>query len=294
MRLFALSIFAASIGLAGSAHATDVTAPVIAHTPVTAPPQGDIHIQAKVTDESKVFPQVFWRVPRGTYASPIDMKPVRGEKHMWSATIPRKDTSDIEYYLEAYDEYGNGPARAGDVDAPIKVGGAPAVAAAPPPPPAPAPVVHAAPPPAAKPPEPAPAVAQQTAPAAKPASTAAPAPAPVRAPPIAVGLQRSGPPTRLGATWRSAVIPGWGQWATGHPVRGAIFAGLGAITLGSAVTLGVRARQANDIYENASFSMRNAAYDQAASYSTSRNLMIAATVLVWAASAADAYFFYQP
>src|SRR5438309_8670027 len=144
MRSLGLLIFAASLAVAGSARATDVTPPVITHTPVASPPQGDIHIQARITDESKVFPQVFWRVPRGTYASPIDMKPIKGEKNMWSATIPRKDTSDVEYYIEAYDEYGNGPARAGDVDAPLKVGGAPAVAAAPPPPP---PVRAAAPPP---------------------------------------------------------------------------------------------------------------------------------------------------
>jgi len=77
-------------------------------------------------------------------------------------------------------------------------------------------------------------------------------------------------------------------------MRGAIFAGLGAITLGSAIELGVRANQANNIYESAPYAYRNSAYDQASSYATSRNLMIAATVLVWAASAADAFFFYQP
>jgi hypothetical protein len=101
--------------------------------------------------------------------------------------------------------------------------------------------------------------------------------------------------SRLGATGRSALIPGWGQWATGHPVQGAIYAGLGAVTLGSAVVLAVRAKQANDIYEKqSSFAMRNQAYDQAASYSTSRNIMIAAAALVWAASATTAFIFYQP
>jgi tetratricopeptide (TPR) repeat protein len=48
---------------------------------------------------------------------------------------------------------------------------------------------------------------------AKLASAAAPPPA------------LADPPTPWGATWRSAVIPGWGQWYRGQPVWGAVVLG---------------------------------------------------------------------
>jgi hypothetical protein len=123
-------LFAATLSIAT---ATVAAPPAITHVPVVNPPPGDVVIQAKIIAESKVFPQVFWRLRHGTYASPIDMSPVRNEKNVWFAIIPRKGNSEIEYYIEAYDEYGNGPARAGDAEAPIRVGGAasPAQAAAP-------------------------------------------------------------------------------------------------------------------------------------------------------------------
>ena len=91
------------------------------------------------------------------------MKPVKGMKSQFGANIPVK--GDVaEYYIEAYDELGNGPGRSGDPDRPwhvdtsgmgdlvAKPAPPPAPAAKPwtPPPapaPAPAPVVQAPPPP---------------------------------------------------------------------------------------------------------------------------------------------------
>jgi len=42
------------------------------------------------------------------------MKAVRGQKGQWTATLPPASSNVLEYYIEAYDEFGNGPARAGE------------------------------------------------------------------------------------------------------------------------------------------------------------------------------------
>lgn len=39
-----------------------------------------------------------------------------------------------------------------------------------------------------------------------------------------------------GALWRSALVPGWGQWSIGHPVKAVLFAGVGAGWLWAAVS----------------------------------------------------------
>ncbi|MBS2023519.1 MAG: hypothetical protein JST92_14025 [Deltaproteobacteria bacterium] len=112
-----------------------MTPPVITHTP-PAPgslPKGKaVTITAKFTDESKFYPQIFFRYGPGPYEKPIDMKKSKTGKDMYEVTIPYK-TDTVDYYLEAYDDFGNGPARAGDPDKPfaLKLG-----EEAPPPPPA--------------------------------------------------------------------------------------------------------------------------------------------------------------
>src|SRR5205823_2384176 len=77
---------------------------------------------ARITDESKIFPQLFYRFAAGAqYEKPIDMKPVKGQRNQWGANLPPPPGTVLEYYLEAYDEFGNGPARAGDPDKPFVV-----------------------------------------------------------------------------------------------------------------------------------------------------------------------------
>ena len=150
---------------AAAARAEDTSPPVIEHKPVTSTERGAkfVLVFAKITDESKFFPQVFYRYGPGDYQKPLDMKPVKGVKDNWGANVPVKGDL-VEYYIEAYDELGNGPGRSGDPDRPYRVdtsgmppvvakqNPAPVPAPAPkpawnPPPPAPAPVVQAAPPP---------------------------------------------------------------------------------------------------------------------------------------------------
>ncbi len=111
--------------LAPSARAEDTQPPEITHTPVTHAEAGHaIKVTAKITDASKFFPQVFYKWDgAAAFEKPLDMKPAKSKKakHMYEATIPSKGTASLEYYIEAYDEFGNGPARSGSPEAPNKV-----------------------------------------------------------------------------------------------------------------------------------------------------------------------------
>ena len=166
-----------------AARAAGTQSPVVAHTPVTsATPGGFVKVLARVTDNVKVFPQVFFRYDTsGAFEKPLDMKPVKGEPHMYGANIPARGAV-VEYYVEAYDELGNGPGRAGAPEAPlqVRVGAEEPRASATPPAAAPAP---AAPPPASAAPAPSPwAGASQNAPPAATVARRAPAGAAGRAP----------------------------------------------------------------------------------------------------------------
>jgi hypothetical protein len=135
--------------LSAPARAADTAAPVIEHTPVTSVTAGSkwVQIFAKITDESKFFPQVFFRYGPGDFQKPLDLKAVKGQKNQFGVNVPVKGDA-LEYYLEAYDELGNGPARSGDPDKPWRVdtsGNAGTAQAAPKP--APAPIAATTPPP---------------------------------------------------------------------------------------------------------------------------------------------------
>lgn len=139
----------AALFAASAARADDNTPPVISYTAPAAgtTPKGALTIAANITDESRFFPQIFFRHgAAGPFEKPIDMKKRAGTANTYEGTIPYK-TDLVEYYIEAYDDYGNGPARAGDPDKPFKIAlgeiqavvpPPPMVAANKPPPPAPA------------------------------------------------------------------------------------------------------------------------------------------------------------
>ncbi|TMA28012.1 MAG: hypothetical protein E6J78_07575 [Deltaproteobacteria bacterium] len=154
MRAFAAAAFA--LLLASAARADDTAAPVIEHKPVTSAERGAKFVQvfARITDQSKFFPQVFYRYGPGEYLKPIDMKRLQGQKDVWGANVPVKGDL-IEYYIEAYDEYGNGPGRAGDPDKPFRIDTSGEGGVAPPPvaktQPAPAPPAEAVTPPPVRP-----------------------------------------------------------------------------------------------------------------------------------------------
>jgi hypothetical protein len=94
--------------------------PVFQHTPVTTATQGDnVTIITEIDDDSEIFAPLLWyRYPGAASFSSIDL--VRKTGKLWSATIPAPEES-IDYWLEAYDELGNGPAREGGPDQPFHI-----------------------------------------------------------------------------------------------------------------------------------------------------------------------------
>jgi hypothetical protein len=233
--------------LSFSARAEDTSPPVVGHTPIKYTERGAKFVQvfAKITDESKFFPQVFYRYGPGEYQKPIDMKAVKGLKDQWGANIPVK--GDLcEYYIEAYDELGNGPGRAGDPDKPFRVDtsgqGGMVLAEAPKPAPAPAPAPKAAPLP---PPPPVRAT-----------------PAPLPPPPPRQVAQASG-----GRTW---------TWVVGGVGLGALAGGLIA---------GNEMKSADKVYTNNLAADPGASYSSLkAQYDANKSLGQKATILTIAGS----------
>jgi hypothetical protein len=124
MRAFSSAAALAVLLLAfAAAPAEDNAAPAIVHTPLAHGEKGkQTPVFARFSDESKIFPQLFFRFSAGgAYEKPIDMKVVRGQKNQWGANLPAPPGNTIEYYIEAYDEFGNGPARAGDPGKPFRI-----------------------------------------------------------------------------------------------------------------------------------------------------------------------------
>lgn len=155
MRVLALAL----IFVAGSAWAQtkDLRAPTITHVRVTEAPQGEpLVVRARIDDESDVFaPAVYFRAEgEGEFVS-LPMKKV---SNGYEAIIPGQQVSgSLEYFIEAFDVEGNGPAHEGSPEAPIRVSTyrpgkkpPPVILTPPPPPPPPsdAALVAAPPPPA--------------------------------------------------------------------------------------------------------------------------------------------------
>lgn len=100
--------------------AKDETPPVINHLPVEeALAEGPIIIEATITDPSGVFaPSVYYRLPgASSYESTSMATEQTGD--VFVARVKAKPP--FEYWLEAYDNFGNGPSRAGSPDAPFAV-----------------------------------------------------------------------------------------------------------------------------------------------------------------------------
>lgn len=102
----------------------DTTPPRIFHDEMaTAPPDEDCVIRARIEDDAGVFePAVLYRWVGGDTFSRIPLLPV-GDKPGWfEAVLPAAMMQrDFEYFIEAFDEVGNGPARFGDESLPVVV-----------------------------------------------------------------------------------------------------------------------------------------------------------------------------
>ncbi|MHB1843603.1 MAG: hypothetical protein ACYCWW_02045 [Deltaproteobacteria bacterium] len=145
-----LAVILAPLALLAGTALSQEAGPAIQHAPISqAVPGQPLTITATIQSAHGVFEPtaIFRRV-----GDPAWMKQAllpEGEGR-FSVTLPGASvTSDLEYYLEAYDDDGNGPARAGGPDAPFRVAVAPAApgSAAPAAKPAPAAAVSAPVPP---------------------------------------------------------------------------------------------------------------------------------------------------
>lgn len=101
----------------------DAEPPLITHTPPAAHDgAGPLRIEATIADESGIFdPALLVRTPEGSFER-IALTPVEGQPDRFAAEVPAALLGgELEYLLEAYDENGNGPARAGEESAPLRV-----------------------------------------------------------------------------------------------------------------------------------------------------------------------------
>jgi hypothetical protein len=120
----ALAMVALVSGLAmGQAIAQEgAAAPTIEHNPVTqAPPGQPLTLTATIHSGNGVFqPVVEFRHEGETSWTKVPLLPSGGA--VYSATLPGANlTGNFDYYLETYDNDGNGPARAGSPEAPYHV-----------------------------------------------------------------------------------------------------------------------------------------------------------------------------
>jgi hypothetical protein len=102
--------------------APDPSLPVITHAPLeTAVRDRDLTITAQIADPEGVFGAMVYVRSAGDekYAPyPLDTK----DEHTFTARVPAlRITKDIEYYLEAFDAVGNGPATVGTAQVPLRV-----------------------------------------------------------------------------------------------------------------------------------------------------------------------------
>lgn len=108
----------------GGGRGRDAAPPRIDHEQIESAPIGrPLEVRATILDESGVFdPALLYRVDkRGSFLR-LPMAPVDGEPDRFRAEIPAELVSDdLEYFIEAFDEQGNGPARFGDENVPVLV-----------------------------------------------------------------------------------------------------------------------------------------------------------------------------
>ncbi|HUB08597.1 MAG TPA: hypothetical protein VMB50_16445 [Myxococcales bacterium] len=113
---------ALALPAAGALGQEGTAMPVVEHNPVTrAAPGQPLTLTATIHSSNGVFqPVVDFRHVGETSWTKVPLLPSGND--VYTATLPGATiSSDVEYYLEAYDNDGNGPARAGSPDNPLHV-----------------------------------------------------------------------------------------------------------------------------------------------------------------------------
>lgn len=99
----------------------DTKPPVITHVRVTKAPRGkSLMVRARFEDDSEIFAPSLYVREKG--ATDFETLPMRRVDNGYEAAIPaEKMGKDLEYFIEAFDEEGNGPAREGSPEAPLSI-----------------------------------------------------------------------------------------------------------------------------------------------------------------------------
>lgn len=121
-RLARLSFMLVCLSMAVPAIASaDSSMPRIVHEACTEFVRGRPYtISARFEDESQLFdPKVIYRTRAGGHWKHASFKKDGDEFHV--VLLPREMRKQLEYFIEVFDEFGNGPARMGSPDAPIKL-----------------------------------------------------------------------------------------------------------------------------------------------------------------------------
>ena len=125
--LLAILIVTLGLGPAGPALAADTDAPAIEHVEAASTPRGEpFVVRASIRDPSGVFdPSLLYRFQGQESFQRVQLVAVPGEADVFVATIPSAlltaSTPALEYFIEAYDNEGNGPATKGSAENPIVV-----------------------------------------------------------------------------------------------------------------------------------------------------------------------------
>jgi hypothetical protein len=119
-----VAVTAATPGFAARRKPVDKSPPVISHTAPSCADGGDCVVEARIVDPSGVFdPTLLYRAAGASAYERVAMVADDGDPALFRAPIPAAvlTASDVEYLVEAFDVQGNGPARAGAEDAPLRL-----------------------------------------------------------------------------------------------------------------------------------------------------------------------------
>lgn len=119
----AATLIAALLSAASVTHAVaaDTTPPVITHVAVAHAPEGQaVPIRARIEDSGEIFaPSVYVRQVGATDFDNIAMRKVLDA---YEAIVPAEQVDkNLEYFIEAFDEMGNGPTREGSPESPLLI-----------------------------------------------------------------------------------------------------------------------------------------------------------------------------
>jgi tetratricopeptide (TPR) repeat protein len=97
---------------------------------------------------------------------------------------------------------------------------------------------------------------------------------------------------RFGALWRSALIPGWGQWNRGDHWRGAAYFGVALVSFGLGYSTQVAADGNYESYKKTTDAKQASDLrGQVTSQDQTASIMLSVALAAYAANLADAFFF---